>query len=85
MLSGPPTVTLPALSGWKRSREPGDSTDLRRQRLDCGQQDHDLQFDADPAGQHAVLFIDDYGFHYRIKIVGSTVHLRTDRVAAGLV
>jgi hypothetical protein len=63
-LAGPPTVTLPALSGWRYAAENPESA--------SGFNDSGWQFANKttsgsttpvPAGQ-PVLFADDYGFHY---------------------
>jgi beta-galactosidase GanA len=64
-LPGPAAVSLPALSGWRYAAEnpeadPGfDDSAWRTCDLTAG---HSTT--AVPAGQPAVLFADDYGFHY---------------------
>jgi beta-galactosidase GanA len=65
MLSGPPAVTLPALSGWKRSPEnPETAPTFDDSGWTVANKTTTFSSTPIPAGQHAVLFTDDYGFHY---------------------
>ncbi len=63
-LAGPPTVTLPALTGWRYAAEnPESAAGFDDSGWRPANKTTSVSTTAIPAGQ-PVLFADDYGFHY---------------------